>query len=191
MNAVNLIPAPRRAARQSRRRLHRWVGALVGWGGLVVAACVASHVSLGRDHAVIASELATTRRRITDLNSRVNELRRTISQLLVQRDTALAISDHPDWSILLALLGQTTADHVVLRDIALKPDPSRPSGPILLTLRGFSDSQPAVSQFVLRLQQTELFDEVKLVRTGREPILNTSAVTFEIACAIVERSVQP
>jgi Tfp pilus assembly protein PilN len=187
MNGVNLIPAPRRAAQQAKRRVRAWITVTAGWGGLLIAACAGTQLSLGRDHAATAAELASTQKRISELNIRVNELRRNITQLTTQRDTALAISDHPDWSILLSVLSQTSGEQIVLRDINLKPDPAKP---MLLTLqlRGFTDSQPSVSQFVLRLQQLGLFDEVKLQRTGREPILNTSAVTFEIACTIVGRT---
>jgi len=185
MNGVNLIPSPRRSAQRRRRRLRGWIVTLVGWGGLVTAACIVSNLSLGRDYAATASELTNARQRITELNTRINELRRSLTQFTTLRDTALALSDHPDWSILLAVLGPTTGDQIVLRDISLKPDSSKASAALALQLRGFTDSQPAVSQFVLRLQQLGLFDEVKLLRTGREPILNTSAVTFEITCTIL------
>jgi hypothetical protein len=41
-----------------------------------------------------------------------------------------------------------------------------------------------VAQFVLRLQQTGLFDDVRLLRTGREPLLDTTAFAFELTCMI-------
>jgi Tfp pilus assembly protein PilN len=188
MNGVNLIPAPRRAARLAGRRLRAWIIAAIGWAGMIAGACGVTHLSFGRDQAATAAELDSTRQRVSVLNTRVSELRRTVAQLVAQRDTALAISDHPDWSILLGVLSQTTGERVVLRDISLKPVPSKLAPQLVLQLRGFTDTQPAVSQFVLRLQQLGLFDEVKLIRTGREPIQNTSAVTFEITGVIVGRS---
>jgi Fimbrial assembly protein (PilN) len=191
MNGVNLIPTHRRIARHRRRALRGWAATVAGWGGLVVAACVATHFSMGSNYDAVASELADTRQRNIELSSRLHELRRGLTQLNAVRDTALAIRDHPDWSLLLALLGRTTGEQIVLRNISLKPHASAPSAPLVLQLRGFTDSQAAASQFVLRLQQLGLFDEVKLLRTGREPILNASAVTFEITATILPDGRQP
>jgi hypothetical protein len=81
-------------------------------------------------------------------------------------------------------------DDAVLRDIQLKPDSAQPRR-FTVELRGLATTQPAVSQFVLRLQQIGLFDDVKLLRTGREPVFNTSAVSFEITCVIGEGGKRP
>jgi hypothetical protein len=41
-----------------------------------------------------------------------------------------------------------------------------------------------VSQFVLRLEQTGLFESVELVKTNREPFLATDAVAFKLDCQL-------
>jgi Tfp pilus assembly protein PilN len=108
---------------------------------------------------------------------------------LTSQRTTVAISDQPDWSVLFPILGSTVGDDVVLREIQLKPDldpKNKPQQAFNLQLRGFSKTQPGVSQFVLRLGQLKLFDDVKLLRTGREPMNSGQVVTFEISCPIRE-----
>jgi len=192
MQGVNLIPADRREAQQRRRRLRHWIVASVGWTGLVVSASVGSQFLWGTDSAATASELTQTQQQISDSTQKLNNLRRQLAEAQVLRQTAQSLRDQPDWSLLLGILSSALDDDVVLREIQLSPqrggtagDASR-SSMYTVQLRGFSRSQPAVSQFVLRLQQNGLFDEVKLVRTGREPVMNTTAVTFDVSCEIRE-----
>ena len=51
---------------------------------------------------------------------------------------------------------------------------------------GCGQSQTAVSNFVLRLERTELFDQVKLIGTSRRPFLSGSAVEFQVECFLAE-----
>ncbi|HEY7088394.1 MAG TPA: PilN domain-containing protein [Tepidisphaeraceae bacterium] len=193
---VNLIPSTRREARHRRTRLRCWIGAGIAWAGLVASVCVGVHLSLlGNDYTATAGELTGVREHVSDLNNRLAETRRDLMRAEVGRQTAQTLSDQPDWSLLLSILGQAVGDEVVLRELQLKPlsDPKSIASQrgFEVQLRGFSRSQPQVSRFVLRLQQVGLFDEVKLQRTGREPVLNTSAVTFDINCTIQQDGAQP
>jgi Tfp pilus assembly protein PilN len=148
----------------------------------------------GNDATATASELTQTQQQISDTTQKLNALRRQLADAQINRQTALALSDQPDWSMLLNLLTSALDDEVMLREIQIAPEGrgQRAEGtmnsvvPYTVSLRGYARSQPAISQFVLRLQQNGLFDEVKLLRTGREPVANTSAVSFDIACEIRE-----
>jgi len=53
-----------------------------------------------------------------------------------------------------------------------------------LDLAGLAQSQSAVSQFVLRLEKARVFDEVRLVQTGRKPFLKGEAVAFQLECSL-------
>jgi Tfp pilus assembly protein PilN len=191
-NGVNLIPTDRRLARQRRTRLRRWIGAGVAWAGLVVAACVGAQCTWGGNFGATASELTRSQQQISELTQKLNAARRQLAEAQISKQTAQALSDQPDWSILFNLLSSTLDDEVMLREIQIEPqgkgqkaeDRTASNTEYTVSLRGFAKSQPAVSQFVLRLQQNGLFDDVKLLRTGREPVANTSAVTFDIACEI-------
>ena len=185
MNGINLIPAERRAAKQRRRRMQRWLGAIVVYLGIVLAACAGARVMWGGANTAAADELTRIDHHIEELNSNLAQSRKLLVETALAQQTAETISDQPDWSILLDILGATVGNEVVLREVHLTPD-SANRKQLLLQLRGLATSQPGVSSFVLRLQEVGLFDGVKLLRTGREPVLNTTAVTFEISCTIGE-----
>ena len=185
MRGVNLIPSDRRLTQQRRRRLHRWIGVAVVQIGLVVAACVGAHVAWDRGNSAVAGELSQTQQHISEIKSGLADVKRLLAEAELSQKAVQAVSDQPDWSILLSILGGAVGDDVVLREIQLRPDAS-PSRQFSLQLRGVTRFQTGVSQFVLRLGEVGLFDEVKLLRTGREPVLGASAVTFEVSCLIRE-----
>ena len=74
---------------------------------------------------------------------------------------------------------------------APNPAASRSGPDVLLEVVGIGRSQLAVSQHVLRLEQTGLFSKVNLIDTGREPFLNTNAIGFRIQCVFGETQQHP
>ena len=107
------------------------------------------------------------------------------------------MGEQPDWSLLLALLSRTLGDQAVLRSVGLEyaPEafeetaPSAPEAPnepppVTLELSGLGQTQYVVSRFVLRLEQTPLFESVRLIDTRREPFLAGHAVAFRIECVL-------
>lgn len=198
---VNLIPSDRLRLRQRRRRLRRWAAATAAWAMLVFSACVAAYLAGDGGYAAFADELTGTQRQLDQLNMKLTELKQRLDLAQTALQTVRDLSDQPDWSILLALLGESMGQRVVLREIQLQGEvPASPvssgrssandtrSDQFRLHLRGLAISQTDASGFVLRLQDTGLFDEVRLMRTGREPVLSITAVSFEISCLMRHRS---
>lgn len=60
--------------------------------------------------------------------------------------------------------------------------PVEPS--MVLSISGLGQSQPAVSQFVLRLEAMHLFSRVTLLDTNRETFLGGEALAFRIDCSL-------
>ena len=177
--------------------------------GLYVAGMVAAYVlcgryalqdtSLDRDTRNAAIQLSVVSKRVLTINQDM-----AVTQQKLQ--TAKAVGQQPDWSTLMSLLGQDLGDQVVLdlcrlqrspvalgadrpavkTDPAGKPEPP-PENPFLLELNGFAKTQADVSDFVLRLEKTSLFDKVKLVRTTRQSFLNGKAVAFRLECTFGEK----
>jgi hypothetical protein len=58
-----------------------------------------------------------------------------------------------------------------------------PAG-FVLNIAGLARSQLAVSQFILRLEQTGLFDRVSLIDTARETFLGGPATGFKLECSL-------
>ncbi len=85
--------------------------------------------------------------------------------------------------------GPVTASTVEDRSVT---GDARESTTIQLGLDGFGLAQPDVSEFVLRLEETSLFRQVKLLDTRREPFLNSDAIAFHIECLLeTEEARQP
>ncbi len=69
--------------------------------------------------------------------------------------------------------------------------PPANSDRFVLSIAGLGRTQSAVTQFVLRLEQLKLFDQVRLLETRREPFLTSDAIAFRIQAAIGNSSEKP
>ncbi len=53
-----------------------------------------------------------------------------------------------------------------------------------LELAGYGRSPEAVARFVLRLEGTRLFEQVKIRSTDRQPFRADDAIAFKIGCTL-------
>ncbi|MEE9131439.1 MAG: PilN domain-containing protein [Phycisphaerales bacterium] len=180
-----------------------WLGVL----GLVGATAL-------NDDAGIRDELRQVNDLVAESESELAALRGELAQSRAELTTSLTIGKQPDWSALLALLSTTLGDRIILRNCkltTLRKSPgargpvtastvedrsvtgvARESTTIQLQLDGFGLAQQAVSEFVLRLEETSLFRQVKLLDTRREPFLDSDAIAFHIECLLeTEEARQP
>jgi Tfp pilus assembly protein PilN len=210
MKSVNLIPAPRRDAK--RRRRHRTTCTAACGAYAAVLACAVGVARIVWGSAAVTEELDG---RIATAEKDIQRLERQTADARVELATARAtveanrtVAGQPDWSVLLALLAKTIGDDVVLRTVSLAPPPNVAAAPapgtpgasatavnampdVVLDIGGIGRSQLAVSQHVLRLEQTGLFSKVTLLDTGREPYLNGNAIAFRLQCTFGDRPAQP
>ena len=197
--SANLIPMKRRLAGQRRRHLRFWS---VTCGVCLLAVLFASiQVQLAdggqREHfdsRFSGYELAASKTR-----SRIEELYALQAQAKATLEANRAIGRQPDWSVLLALLGETLEEHIVLSDCELQTGRnqtdasagSKAGDPMPLNRRcyrleihGFGKSQSAISQFVLRLERYDLFREVRLINSTRASLGGAEMLSFRIECVI-------
>lgn len=210
MNGINLIPAPRRAAKRRRAHLRYCVAGCAAWAVVSVGvAIVARAVSPAEDLqaaerlAKVGEEMQQTERVITGLRTQLAAAESTLR-------SNQAIAAQPDWSILLGLLGQQVGNDVVLKSCHVRPgiarvgaptrvEPRRPSGrtqpeavagkaaeatPFVLEASGMAFDHAAANKFVLRLEQTGLFSKVSLLDTAREPFFDKNLIAFRLECAL-------
>ncbi len=203
MKSVNLIPAYRLEARRQRRRVRRWVGLCAVYTLLCVGCGVYVHMAW--------MPQGTWARRLDEATQQIRGIDRDLVELSGQLQAARnqlainqAITVHPDWSGVLAVISNCLNDRVVLSRCALRGvtgvDRETPAGlegdqPLAglrkpksweLYLSGLGRSLKDVSRFVLELEQTGLFDRVKLVDTRRRPFLDEQASTFNLVCYLGE-----
>jgi len=145
--------------------------------------------------------------KITGSNRMILALHQELAEAEQKLRSARAVGKQPNWGVLLALLAENLGDEVVLSHCKLAPvggarrdarsekaiEPEGKTGPAatpnrqyLLDLGGFARSQAAASGFVLRLERTGLFDQVRPIKTSRQTLLNSSAVAFRVECLLDE-----
>jgi len=196
MISVNLIPPDRLAGKTIRGHLRIWSAVGTVYLLVLVAALGACYAAWGRnDNVGLAKQLASTQLQIDETAAAMSEMTAQLSKAKEALATVETVADQPDWSILLALLAKQTGKDVVLQACQVAPEkgPSGigdPSGEnstsegatYRLALVGFGQTQQAVSRFLLELDRVEVFDEVRLVKSNRQPFLEGQAVAFRIEC---------
>ena len=192
MDRINLIPQPRRLTRQRRARTRLWFGAVLGYAvTALVVGLVYGAMASPRDWVSLADELAGLDNELAGLRQQQDSLRPILSEQQLILAAGQSITDQPEWSQLLTYLAdEVLGDRIVLTGCVLAPaggavDVQEVNHTSLaLTISGYAQTTPDVSQFVLRLEQMSLFDKVTLVNTNRESFLKTQAIAFEVRCVL-------
>ncbi len=190
MDRINLIPERRRLARQRRSRCRVWAISVVGYSAVVVALCsVYQDMGAQADATVLTAELVELDAQLLKVEQEQVQLKPELAEQRMVLAAGRSITDQPDWSNLLVYLAdELLGDTVVLSGCTLGPVETTAEThelqdvSVMVTLKGHAKTTPAVSQFVLRLEQSGLFDRVSLTRTNREPFLNGQAIAFEARC---------
>lgn len=209
MISVNLIPARRRDARRRHVRVRRWITGCCAYA-LVLSAGFGSwrgawsveQRDLTRELAQLGNEIAQSQQATAALRLAAGAAGRSL-------ESNRAVADQPDWSVLLALLARIRGDDLVLDHWQLQPVDG-PGGTEVLTVsavaRGVASGRPprlalrlsghgrtagAVSEFVLRLERTGLFESVALLKTAREPFMGEDAVDFKLHCLLRGNGAEP
>lgn len=206
---INLIPEQRRVANLRRQRVKTWACAVAGYAvllSIIWGTGVLMHQRSG------GSDLTARMERLTEETQRMQaDLMRDEPKLLdlrVQVLASRAVSQQPDWAILLAALSESRGEQIVLQACNLSPNvppaakSNRVAAPIAapvdntkradaqnpdrydLQVTGMSESQQAVSEFILALERTGLFERVGLVVTERTQYQSQPVVSFTIHCAL-------
>ena len=197
MKFANLIPLHVRDARARRACARRWIGGLAVYLLMLAATCAGVRAALATGARDLSQDIAATTSRAERLEQEINAARRQLAEIQASRAAADAIADQPNWSHFLAILTDAMEEDVVLRGLTLAPlnAPAGNAGAgaasgagivdrFAVSMKAVARGQTSVASFVLRLQQLCIFDEVRLVRSGREGNLDAAAVAFEVECTI-------
>jgi hypothetical protein len=209
-HTVNLIPLHRRRAKARRARTRAWFGIAGGYAVLLIVAGVALMLTAGTARSSM-KDLAKAASEIDRSTQKLNAVRAVLAEAQQTLASARAVSDQPDWSILLALMVQSQGEDIVLNRCELTParDELPPPGPaqqpppmpgavqtislsskprssnrVIMHVGGLGRSQAAVAQFVLQLEATDLFEHVNLLQTSRQEFLGSEVVAFDLDCPL-------
>jgi Tfp pilus assembly protein PilN len=190
MNHVNFIPAERRARRHNRSRLWAW-GVLCGTClGAMILAALLTQVVAAPGLEGIEAEIARSKKLVEDTRTTVIRLQSELRRQSAVVEANRAIGRQPDWGQLLVLIADAVGDDIILQSCRLDVDPGAArdddaaSEPRRCRLRigGLGTSQDSVTGFVLRLEETQLFDEVQLGGTEQKQFEDETRVGFELSC---------
>ncbi len=202
MIRVNLMPEKARIDRIRRQHLSRWMMA-------ATAAATALALAAGTDWVsrVHADELESKQAQLQDAFSQArSELREltTASKLLrAQADQAVALHDKRAWSGMVALIASHLPRGSWLTKVATDPDAPRGAvrrsapialaeadqseeividAPTALNIQGYAPNAGDPASYVAALKAEQIFRNVKLVESRREPVLDGSYFHFELIC---------
>jgi Tfp pilus assembly protein PilN len=201
--AVNLLPRRRQEAYRGAARLRAWGISLAAYAALVIVASMAARLSWGNDLRPMEADADALAAKVRAGEAQLATARAKLRTALAREATVRRVLDRPDWGDLLGVVARRLGDEIVLRDVRVRAgsetsaataagapktaaglSPERVSR---LELRGLGRSQAAVAKFVSGLEAMRLFDQVRLVRTGREPFgTGTTATSFELECTMTD-----
>jgi Tfp pilus assembly protein PilN len=185
---INLIPTPRLLRKRVRDRVRRWA---VGFSIYVVALAFGCAVMIPPAPRPVANDDASVQTRLTQLTADFDNANTQLAAARVRHAAALSLTAQPDWGNLLSVLGDKLGEEVVLRDVRLVQSKSAAQRQYTLEMRGLARTQASVSTFVASLEELKLFDQVRLLRTGREPFLSDSVITFDLECSLSDAPDKP
>jgi len=196
MLTANLLPMARRRVSAREDRIVAWT---IGIGLLACALGVATATirvsTRSSTAAATARELAGVDAELVQLATLVDESKSRAHKAESHLAAARAIADHPDWSLLLNLLGTLRGDHIDLARVALgyrKPDANanannrpdaRQARGYWIRITGQALDQAAVANFAVRLEGAGLFDKVTLTES-RKGVAENALVEFQIDASI-------
>lgn len=202
MNDINLLPHRRIAQLARRKRMMAWmIGASV-YSALVALGAIANFAGSGPSRAAALKERTEIETSIESGKSEIAQLNTQLSDARHRLKTSYEVSKHPDWSILLKILADLRDPHMLLDRVELskitvespsaklaagkKKAPTTPLSRFVLKLSGMGQSLDAVPPFVLRLERTGLFSNVKLVESRVSDFKGRQVSTFRIDCLLAD-----
>ncbi len=201
------MPAWRIERRSRLNRMRTWATVL-GIYGVLLGGAYAACLAFGADDGkVVLEQMRQSTARFGKAGKEIRGLRASLTEASRRIAASRALAQNPDWSLLLAMVARDLSDDVVLERCSLAPVDAgaeeKPSAPpsgaaraealgarevlyqrYLLDLSGFAQTQTGVSQFVLRLENSRLFESVRLIKTQKRQFMDGQAVSFRIECAL-------
>ncbi len=181
MSALNLLPAPLVERRLRTRRLARWVVVTGVMSVLALTAGLALRISSSSLVLGDGTRLETVMLQAQAQTDEIARLRAETSNLARRADIAAEVKLRPDWSLLLALLAESRDEGVVLRRISLEPV-GRTLSPsaFQIDVAGLAQNMQGAQAYVIALEESGIFESVRLNDTSRVTVNNTEAIGFAV-----------
>lgn len=182
---VNLIPAPLLTQRRERRRSQLGLRVMAAYLSLLLIGTLGYlGVHAPRAADADAGDSAVSADRLTLLHGEVTKTQQQLLDTNRRLEGGRVLSERPNWGTLLRLIALTAGEPVFLREVSVST-----TGPTIgagadVRLGGIAADPWAVSSFVLRLEESKLFDRVTIESSGRAPYQDRTATSFVLICVL-------
>lgn len=190
MPAPNLIPAFRLRAKAQRRHLRAWGVRLGVYAVVLLVACLFRLSVRGSTTELLAAQerqlsesVETNTRVLQGLKSELSGARQKLYALRL-------VGRQPDWGMLLRLTADQLGENVVLENGSFRRtaeaavDGDKVRRGLILELGGIARTEKDVSDFILRLETSGLFGEVKYVNSSQRTFHGQKAYGFLLKCRL-------
>jgi hypothetical protein len=185
-----------------RRAVGRWIVGGVVEVALVAVAAVGLHVVSHVDDRSVRGEMAKVEREIEAIEGRKAERAAAAGKVQAELELRDTVNAPTDYSKLLAVVSAGMGDEGVVTSLKWEVAPApttaaapvdadgKPlkvdafAGPVRLSVQmtGLVRSQGTITRVVERIQKAGVFDEVRLVKSGRDAFLGSEAFSFQLSC---------
>jgi Tfp pilus assembly protein PilN len=190
MGGINLLPVGFITRRRTRSRIRLWsrvctLAALVAVALLVWVAGVLS--PRGKDRV---AQLEESRAALKRAQEEATQGRRQVVEAEAALRANMAVSDLPDWGLLLAVVPAKAGPGVTLTACTLTP---RSDGGAVrpgrveryqLTIEGVAREARLATDLALELEGLGVFENVKLLETARAVHQGRDVASFKMLCVV-------
>jgi hypothetical protein len=200
--SINLLPPAQRARRSKQRATARWVVGGIAECVLLGMAAAGLHVVSHVDDRSVRGELVKAEREMEEIEGRKAERAAVVGQLQAQMRLRDTVNGPANYGKLLEVIAAGVAEEGMLTslkwDVAPAPTSTATAvdadgkplkvdlyaGPVRLQvqLSGVVRNQASITRVVERIQKAGAFDEVRLVKSGRDAFGGADAVSFQLTC---------
>lgn len=209
MTGVNLIPSSVLGARRRSRRIRQWaVASVIAAAMAAVPMLVELRQRALSDKLVERQQIGTAK--LAEVQTELDEVSVSLRQLRDAIERADTLRTRRPWGGLLTSIVSCMPEEVWLSSIGTEAPSTgsrvRPAAPIgkpaaksdenetpsatvvtmagarRLDLAGFALDHEQLYEFMTRLKRSETFGRVELVMAGKQPVLHSEGVRFELTC---------
>lgn len=190
MPAPNLIPASRLRAKAQRRHLRTWAVRLGLYALVLMTACFLLLSGRGNTTELLAAQERQLGESVENHTRILHGLKGELSGARQKLCSLRLVGRQPDWGLLLRLTADQLGDNVVLENSSLRRvaeasvDGDKVRRSLVLDLGGIARSEKDVSDFILRLEASGLFGEVKHVNSNQRMFHGQKAFGFLLKCRL-------
>ena len=202
MTDINLISIKRQHVRKQRAYAKRWLAICLIYSLVLLVGCGVYRVVWGLNTPDTGTGLLDLEAQARSIQKKIDRMQTHLVESKLSLQANRDLEEHPDWSLLLRFLAGMLGEDLFLRECDVQASsPSLPQATpenrliqqvdspasqptVRLSIKGMGRSLEAVSQFTVRIEQTQLFTQVKLIDTHIEPYLKGKVIVFRVECTL-------